>query len=270
MAETLNIQQILSLVHESNKEYDNALYIPSLKTEIPVHSMNAGHLKNIIKTATSGVFTNNKFNQVIYGIVRDVVDNISEINVLDKLAIVLQLRLLNVSPTISVDLTYKDKKEELHKTEDFDLALSLESIKLREYSFADVVIKDKQYEVTLNYPSISQEFLFDKHFDDTRIKNIDETNKEALKELFGPLFIQELTQYIKTLKIGEQIIDFLSLSVADRLRIMETLPGEIVTKIINKIDKVFGKQLIDLLTVSKLIDDKVYTGTIKTDPSIFA
>ena len=154
--------------------------------------------------------------------------------------------------------------------EDFDLATFLEALKLRDYKFDDVVIKEKQYEVTLNYPNIYQEFLFDKHFDDTRIKNIDETNKEALKELFGPLFIQELTQYIKNIKINEQIIDFLTLSVADRLRIMETLPGGIVTKIINKIDKVFGKQLTDFLTVSKLIDDKVYTGTVKIDPGIFA
>ena len=270
MPEITNVNDILNLMKESNKTFDSTVYVPSLNKEIHVKPMNASHLKSIIKTAVSGVFANNVFNQTVFVILKEILDpsvSTTVITNFDKVAILIQLRKCNGKNDIDVEVTSKDEK--IEKKVSFGLDKIINKIKKGKFSFVEETIVDGPYTVTLAYPSIEQEFLFDLHFETTRIKKIDETDKAALKELFGPLFIQELAQYVTHIKINEQEINLLALKVEERLAVVESLSSSIITQIIEKIDAVFGKQINDLLRVTTTENGDKLEGAIAINPTLF-
>jgi hypothetical protein len=74
MSETLNINDIIGLVKETNKDFEMDIYIPSLNKDVHFKPMNASHLKSIIKTSVEGIFANNYFNQSVFSIIKDICD----------------------------------------------------------------------------------------------------------------------------------------------------------------------------------------------------
>lgn len=268
MQDPLNINEILNLMKETNKEFDSQVYIPSLSKDVRVKTMNASHLKNIVKTSVEGIFANNIFNQTTFSIIKDILDPevpLSTITNFDKMVIILQLRKFNVKKTLDVQVVNGDST----KTITLDLDKLINKIRKEKYNFEDQTILETPYEIVLCYPSIEHEFAFDRHFDQTRIKKTDENDRNALKELFGPLFIQELAQYVKTIRIKDQVFNLHAVSVSDRISIVEGLSGSLITKIIQKIDEIFGKQINRILKVEKEIDGEKYKGSIEMNTSIF-
>lgn len=230
--------------------------------------MNASHLKSIIKTSVEGVFANNIFNQTLFAIIKDIIDSsvpLSSITTIDKIYILLQLRKMNVKNKISVEF----KNGETTKVVEEDLDKIISKLKKKKLDFGFQTLDDGPYSLTIGLPTIDQEFISDRYFDQTKIKKIDEKDKNALKELLAPLFISEITQYIKVLKIKEQEIDFLSLPISERLAIVESLSTNIISKIIEKIDESFGKQINEILTIEKEIDGEKYIGKIELNANLF-
>jgi hypothetical protein len=269
MSETLNISDIISLVKETNKDFEMDIYVPSLNKDVHFKPMNASHLKAIIKTSVEGIFANNYFNQSVFAIIKDIRDPsipLSKITTLDKIFILLQLRKKNVKNSINIDF----KKDDKVVSEEVDLDELLNKIKKEKLSFDDKFYKNGAYEITLGFPSIEQEYLFDTYFQQSRIKKIDENDRSALKELFAPLFISEISQYIKSIKIKDQELSLLSLSIADRTAIVESLSGTVISGIIETIDKSFGKQITKIITLEKEIEGEVYKGQIELNANIFA
>jgi hypothetical protein len=269
MSETLNINEIIGLVKETNKDFEMDIYVPSLNKEVHFKPMNASHLKTIIKTSVEGVFANNYFNQSVYSIIKDICDSsipLSKITTLDKIFILLQLRKKNVKNSISIEFKNEDKTV----TEEVNLEEFLKNIKKKKLSFSDEVYKNESYEITLGFPSIEQEFSFDRYFEQNKIKKTDQNDRSALKELFAPLFINEISQYIKIIKIKEHEINFLALPISERNAIVESLPGTIVSGIIENIDKNFGKQISKIISLEKEINGEVYKGQIELNANIFA
>lgn len=269
MSEKLNVNDIINLVKESNKEFECDLFIPSLKKDVRFKPMNASHLKSIIKTSVEGVFTNNIFNQTICSIIKDIIDPavpISNITILDKIYILLQLRVSNVKDVISVQLSNNEKKIS------FDLKIKehLKELKKKKINFENQTFTDGPYSVILGFPTMDQEFMSDRFFEQTKIKKIDEKDKNSIKELLAPLFIAEISQYVKTLKIKDQEIDFLSLPINERWSIIESLSTNVISKIIEKIDENFGKHVNEVLSIEKEIDGEKYSGKIELNASLFS
>jgi hypothetical protein len=270
MSENLNINEIIKLVKDSNKEFESDIYLPSQNKEIHIKSMNASHLKSIIKTAVSETFHDLAFNQTVFIILREILDQscpISSITNLDKIVILLQLREKNVRPTLKVSL----KNDDETKTIEHEINISdiIKKVKESKFKFKDETVQEGSYEITLSYPTIDQEYNFHRYLEQTKIKKIDENNKEELKNIFGPIFIQELGIYIKTIKIKESVIDMNKLVVADRISVVENLPTSALIKIIESIDSYFGKQINEILKIEKEIDNEKYTGDIPVNATLF-
>lgn len=268
MSETLNINDIINLVKESNKEFECDIFIPSLKKDVRFKPMNASHLKSIIKTSVEGVFANNIFNQILYSIIRDIIDpsvQLSEVTTIDKIYILLQLRKANVKNVVSLEFTTGEKTKVLEE----DLGKIIAKLKKKKINFGDETFSDGPYSVTIGFPTIDQEFVSDRYFDQTKIKKVDDKDKNALKDLLAPLFISEITQYIKVLKIKDQEINFLTLPIGERWAIVESLSTNIISKIIEKIDESFGKQINEILTIEKEIDGEKYSGKLELNSSLF-
>ena len=272
MPKTLSVNEIINLVKETNLNDGNVIYIPSLQKEISVKPMTAVHLKNIIKTTVSGVFSNTIFNQSFYSILKDILPedvNTESLTLIDKIVMMLQLRILNVRPTVKIDMENVGNKDDKKEIE-FNLSKIISKIKKYKFYFDSKIIESGQYKVELQCPNVDQEFLFDRFFQIKHIDNIDENDKGQLKSLLGPLFLKEMAQYIKNVTIQTTAIDFYKLSVEQRTSIVEQFPSKLITQILDSIDTVYGKQINDIITVEKTIDDVTYKGTIDIDASLFA
>ena len=265
----LNYQEIMSLLKESNKQFDSEIYIPSLNKEIHTKPMNAVHLKSIITTALSGTFIDNSFNQTVYSIMKDVLDpsiQLYNITILDKISILLELRKRNVKSTMDVDMTSKD----ITKKISIEIDEVLAKIKKQKFNFSDTEVTDGSCSVTLNFPSIEQEFLFDRDLDQQHIKKLDEKDKSSMKDMPGIMFIYYLAQFIKNITIGENNINLISRPIKERLSIVENLTGNIINKIIEKIDSDFGQQMNNIMKVEQTIDGELFKGIIEINPMLFS
>lgn len=266
---SLNIKEILALINNANKSLEHDAYIPSLNKELHLKTLNANHTKNIAKAAIDGAFSQNQFTLIMYLILKDICDPsvpLSNINIFDKNLICLALRSKNISDDITLILT-NSKGVELEKTVSIEHILT--EHKKNKFNFEDEEVSVDNQSVFINYPSIEEEYQFENYVYTTRISNVNEQDPKAMKALFGPLFVSQLSQYIKRIQIDGQTIDMTNRKIADRFDIFETLSSKLIKKTIKAIDRAFGKQLIESLTIEDTIDREKYTGIIEITPAMF-
>lgn len=268
MSEKVNINELINLVRETNKEFESDIFVPSLQKEVHFKPMNASHLKAIIKTTVEGVFANNVFNQTVFQIISDTIDPsipVTKITTIDKLYILMHFRVKNVNENINVVLVHDGNE----KVESIGLKKHLSKISKLKFDFKEQEIEVGSYKITLGVPTIDQEYLFEKYFDQMYLRKIDENNSSELKKLFAPLFLNEITQYIKYLKIKDQEINFITLSVPERLSIVESLSSSVISAILSETENLFMNKANKILEVEKEIDGEVYKGQIQINPSLF-
>lgn len=270
MADELNINEVLDLIQQHNKNLETKFYVPSLGSEISAKPLTATHLQRIVSSTVSGVFMNNLFNQTVYSLIQDCVydsELVSKLNTLDKIAFVLQFRKANIKSTVDVDCKDAESYGSIVRT--VDLEELIEKIKKMSINFDDVIIHVDSYEITLNYPSLAREFLLNRHFEQNYIKKIKEEDRESLKKVFGPLFMYEILQYIKSIKIKDSVFDFYKNSIDNCMTLEQNLTGNAITKIIETVDNHFGKYISEILKVQVSAEDgKIFEGKIDVGPSI--
>ena len=261
MSQDLNINEIINLVKEANKNSETKIFIPSLNEEIGVMPMTASHLQQIITTTVSGLFANNRFHELFYSILKEIfsdkADLVPSLTTLDKIAILYQVRKINVRPFIEIP----DSDGENPTTVQLDQLI--EKVKNTNFNFSDVTVSSDNFHLTLNFPTLERESKFNQNFYNqyykTYVSATEENNAEIMKKILGPLMMHEMGQYIKELSLDDNKIDFYTLDVKNSIAILSSVPGQVVTKLIDAIDQNFGKQLTNILTVE--IHNK--EGTIK-------
>jgi hypothetical protein len=264
----MEVKDILSLIADTNKKLEQDVYIPSLGKEIHIKSLNATHTKNIAKSALEGVFSPNHFTLMMYNVLNEIKDpsiSLAYLNILDKVVLLLELRSKNISSELVVHV----RSEKGDTTTTVEIPALLNKIKKMKLSFTDVEVGNEQYKVVLNYPSIEEEYQFENNLYKTRIQGLDQKNVDSIKSLFAPMFINAVAQYVKQVKIGDQIIDLVDKKIADRLAITEALPASVFNQITTKIDTVFGKQLTKINQIKVTINDIEYTGEVELSPVLF-
>jgi len=262
----LEINDILNLIETVNKSLDSEAYVPSQEKPIKIKTLNANHTKNILKSAMDGAFAANQFNLIIHQILKEVVDHpLGSLTTLDKMFLLLQLRIKNVSDEIEIELT-SDKGEKIKQK--LNLNKLLNKLKKETFSFTNEVIESDKITVQLAYPSIEDEYQFEHNLFKTKIANIDEKNEKAIRSLFAPMFINNVAQFVTSININGTDINMKTKNINERLLIVEKLPA-VIDKIINKIDTVFGKQLSKITNIEITRDDVVYNGVLNLDASFF-
>lgn len=239
-----DIRDILTLLGEVNKTLEAKIYIPSSKKEIVVKPLNANHIKNMLKTTIEGPFSDNQFNIIIFNILKEIIDvPLHTLTILDKIAILIQLRQINISNKIVIEKSDEDTKKTIINISDY-----ISNLKKQDFDISDKEVGDDNIKVTVSMPSIEDEYRFELDLHTRIISKIGTVDAKSLKTLFAPLFINNMTQYIKSISIGDNIISVNNKKVEERLAITESLPSVITTSIINAIDKNYGKQLINIAT----------------------
>lgn len=271
-----DINDILALVEKANNSLDSKIFIPSLNKEVSVKTLSALHNKNLVKSTIASMFPSNQFNLIIHPILKEILDpsvSLSQLTLYDKLFILLQLRMKYVADDIELVLFLNEEKLEENKNIPLEvkhkLSLSKFINKIKHPSFEQAVIVKEPYALTLNYPSVEEEYQFERHMFIHYYANIKEDDKNAQRGLIGPLYIDAISQYVKSVNISGNEINLVNKSIKDRMNIVEHLPGTILLEALSKIDEVYGKNLSKLTSFESTKDGIKYKGSIEIDAKFF-
>lgn len=260
----INFNEFVNLLKQNNDNFKGETLILSLNKEVHTKPMNAIHLKDIIKTALSGVFVNNAFTLAMFNILRSISDpsiSLSAINILDKQLMLLELRKSNVGNNVKIELASDNDSIEY----EVNLTDHINKIKKMKFDFADRIIQEKNITLTLNYPSIETEYMFEKHFD-VNIISKKETND---KNIASVMFFYYLTQFVNSVTIDDNYIYLLGKPISERLAIIENIPGIIIKKLIEDVNNIYEENLSKILSIEIEKDDKLYKGKLEITPGFF-
>lgn len=258
---TADFNSILSILDDVNKTLEKNIFIPSTKTNIVAKPLTTQHTKKLIRTSIEGPFADTLFNIEMYHILKDVLGlpDLSGMNVLDKIAILIQLRINNVSNIYT--LTYNKQEFQINLND------KLNELNLLKISKPTKITSEKISGI-IDFASIEEEFRFDSYLYNNHMQ-IDSNDTDKLKQLVLPLFINNVGIYLQSLIINENVIELRERPVTERIKIIEKLPSEFLTELVSQIDKNIGKHLTDALDIKIKADDAEYIHRLNIDAGFF-
>jgi len=215
------VTDILSRLQEYNNTNLVEVHVPSVGTTVKFKQLSVKQQKDLIKTALDGVLSGLTLNNIINHIIVD--NSIDKHNflIVDKLPVIMTLR------TAAMGTSYVDEN---------DVKLDLSSITNNQLEFAVDMSTDLDHEdiikVSLAVPSIEE---------DTKINELHYTElkkkESVVSELMGSFYVYELVKFVRTIEIGDDVIDFTKIKLADKVKIVESLPAKLNNKIIEFIQQ---------------------------------
>lgn len=241
MEEKNNLTNLLDKIEEL-KSKKVEVFQASTKSDIESSLLTFKQQKELISTVVDGPVGALKFQKILNDILIENTGN-EELLVIDKLPIVLSVRCKSIGDEVKLN----DKK--------YDISKNVEKSK----SFKAPVlgkIKDK-IEIELYYPTLKEENKIISRAIETMKKDGNDAGKSI-----GDIFTYEIVKFIKSVSFDGKELDFLALSINDRLKVVENMPLSLNKKIVNKIEEVKNAEL-ELL---KIEDEDLY---IDIDISFF-
>lgn len=260
MSNNESIQNVLQLLKELDKSNSFEVYLPSLQKTVPFKQLNTEQLKKLLKTVIDSPIHNTEFittfNAVIKENILDMSINVEELNVFDKILILIKTRIESISPEYTFTLSEEDitQLETNEKTFTVNLKHTYESFISQQPTFDKETIKSGTYEITASLPTLQTENKLEKEL----YKNVklEISTPEELRTTIGDTFINELTKYISLLKINDTEIDLNTLTFKNRIKIVEQLPTSAINGVLKYVEK-YKNNIKPLVTYSK--------GTLEKD-----
>jgi len=259
MNTTKNIDDILKVMDKANSSFTYGVWVPSLDKEVQFKELKTEHQKMIVKTIIDSPVYNTQFivimQEVINQICADKIDT-DKLNILDKFFILLKVRSVCIG-----------NKVELEAGKVVDLEEVIENAKKGLTILKPKSIKDKNgiYKIKIDVPSIKEEAFLEQALrkDVESITEIDaEINMENLREILNNTFTGELVKYIREIEISDKdkeekiTINLSDLGLADRIKLIDSLPTTISEKVVSYIEKVRNE--INKIVTVKVLDGKKF------------
>jgi hypothetical protein len=241
MSNNENMQNVLQLLKELDKSNSFEIYLPSLQKNILFKQLNTEQLKKLLKTVIDSPIHNTEFiitfNTIIKENILDGSINVDELNIFDKLLILIKTRIESVSHDYTFTLTEEEysQLETDEKIFNVNLKQIYDNFTDQEPLFDKEIIKSGAYEITASLPSLQTENKLEKEL----YKNVklEISTPEELRNTIGDTFINELTKYISTLRVNETEIDLNTLTFKNRIKIIEQLPTSAINGVLKYVEK---------------------------------
>lgn len=219
---------------DSIKEVDSdtfKVYVPSQKKEVDCKPLSFKQQKEIISTVAEGVVGAVKFQKILNNII---LDNLGSVLLSDKNAVIVALR-----KNAMGDLERDDEK--------IDLGEVLKNFK--NYSPSKTKKLNEKIKAILEVPTLERENKILNSVIEAFKKNKDDAGKSI-----SQIYTYEIIKYIKSLEIGESVVNFEELSSTDMVQIVENLPLWFNRKIIDFIQEIKGQEADVLKVGEKIIE----------------
>lgn len=267
---TNSVQDVLHLIKDLDLTSSFEVYISSLKKNVKFKQLSTEQFKRLLKTVIDSPIYNTEFITTINNVIKenclekDV--NVANFNVLDKLLILIKTRIESVDPNYTFTFT-KEEIEENNLPEPtyiIDLAEQYNNFIKTAPELLSQTFDHETISIVCSLPTISTENKLEKELH--KNTKIDISTPEELRNTLGDAFINELSKYISSLKIGESEINLDQVSFKDRVKIIEQLPTIIINKTLKYIETY--KKLISTLTTYKVLKTE-FEKEIPIDATFF-
>lgn len=191
--------------------FQYSVYLPGLNKTVWLKEINSRVYRELIKSLfntddSSFILHSNK---VIEEICPGVVDR--DLNIIDKLIILVNARAVCISPDLKIQVTCPATQKE------FEYNVKLDTI----FSTLNQI----KYKNTVTYNTINVECSI--------VKAKDE--KFFLEKEQEKLFLYQIASSIDKIKVKEKEIDFIPLSMEERITIIENLPSQIAVNVLQSL-----------------------------------
>jgi len=251
----MQLTEALQQINDNNSSFIYKVYIPSLQKEVMFRSLSVGELKSLSKIMVEDDTENLLYatTTIISSLIQDSSINIMDLIELDRLAILFQLKKINMLGDDNYNVTCgKCEKQFLFE---YDLNKVLEKIKNISLTNQtnDFEINHMKYTIEVGYPTL-QDIMGYSEISKRFAQKIEEgkkTDEEKEKESFvSASFILKYIRllYVRGLSINDNKIDnFLDSTLADRILLMEHMPAGFMNEVNNIIVK--NRQIYDILDI---------------------
>jgi hypothetical protein len=251
---TDNVQNIIQLLQELDKNNTYSVFLPSLQKEVNFKQLNAEQFKRLIKTVVDSPVYNTEFIITINSIIKENLItpdiNIEKLNTFDKLLFLIKTRCVCVSPEYTFNFTedeiktnnLTEEKHTINLNENYtEFLKQVPNYPSKEYTH-------EQYSVLCNLPTLETENKLEKELH--KNTKLDITTPEELRTTVGETFINELSKYVETIVIKDTTFALESLNFKNRVKVIEQLPSLAINSILKYIEGY--KKLVEPLTNYKL------------------
>jgi len=227
----------LNELEKISKTFTVDVWIPSLKRNIKFKQIDAKQQKDLLSSAMDTSVYNTNFIKTFYDIIKynllqgqDV--NLDKFTLIDKISIGLTLK-----EQITDELTLffgEDKKDSVQK---FKIKPIID--KLKQYETPSPIVLDVkndnfQLEVEVSPVTIGAEYLYDTQYKGNKKKE-DIKTSEDVQQLLSEAFIGELSKYISNMWINKSEINFVNLTLNQKIKLIEKLPSSFLQKILDNV-----------------------------------
>jgi hypothetical protein len=233
----MNVGNILSRLNEINQSNLVTVYVPSADKEMTFKPLSVKQQKDLIKSGLDGALAGLTISNVISQIILDNTTEKYEFSVIDKVPIILALRMQSFGPDVKI----KEDDKEI----EFDLSKILSNnLKFTNTQKTTVSLGESGVKIELEMLSLQDDITINNFQLDKLRKN----KQDELSDTVGSLFVYEILKFISKLTVNVDEIDMKTIPLKDRLTIVENIPAVLNNQILEYI-QTFRKDEMNFITV---------------------
>jgi len=262
MSQPTDVKEIINLIQGLDNESCFTLLIPSLQKDIKIKQLTTEQLKRILKTVIDSPVYNSEFIKTFNSIIKenciDTEINTDSFTIYDKTLLLFKLKIESMSSDFNFSFTEEEilnnNLTERNKT--VNIESHFNDFLKKNINFEPHTIEYNNSSVVCNLPTIYTENKLE-HELHKNIK-IEVNTPEELRAIVGETFINEVTKFITNIKVNGTEIDLMKLSFKNRISVVESLPTQIINKVVKYIEK-YRETLKQLLTYKVKVETKQQT-----------
>lgn len=212
---------ILSKLQEYNNTNLVEVHVPSFGGVIKFRQLSVKQQKDLIKTALDGALSGLTLNNIINHIVVDNSTVKHKFLVTDKLPVIMALR------TAAMGTSYTTESDEV-----VDLSSIINAKLVFSKDSAVTINHEDVIKVVATVPTIAEDIKIN----ETHLNELKKKQSE-ISDLLGSFYVYEITKFISTIEIEEDVIDFSKIKLSEKLQIVESLSAKLNSKIIEFIQQ---------------------------------
>lgn len=266
----MNLNEAKKLLEKNNGNSSYSVFVPSLKKEVSFKLLLTGQQKTLAKMSYDDELN---FNMLLIALINELSSEKLDLDILTELDLILILANIRKNNTVKNPLitTECDSCKFMNRFE-FDILEYVNPlnkvIENKSYSFVD--INKTKYEFTINFPTINKNIEFLQLVNAIKKKLIEEKReKEAEKnELQKITEVYKLLTYFREMKLnGNEIDNYYSLTIDDKIELFNEIPLAITNELKNKIQEDFVSiyQIIYSKKCRKCNEDIIISGGIELE-----
>ena len=219
-------KNILSKLKELNKKKSLSIFIPTIGKKVKFLPFTLKQQKEILskmpQDAGGLLVFNNIFNKIIADNCEDESLNISNLNLFDRIIIILSYRVSTIGNILEGDNDKTNLNEVIKNITEYDFS----------GIFKEETLSLKDIAANLSIPSLK----YDEEVNNQISKKL--SKNASTQEIVSELFTSEILKYINTVTIEDVTVNLLNMNYYDKLEIVENLPGNFVKKVLKYIEKI--------------------------------